>query len=126
MIPGLLVGFSLISGTHRRGWEKGRKLCSKQAQGGSFLRAFFSQDIPPSKVSFLWEFFSSKVLSFVGTFYPPLLSFFFSSSFLSVSMTHLAQQGSQQEVVPLLPCATSFKQSPKEDCLSCICLSLQS
>lgn len=76
---------------HHRAWEKGGKLCTvaaNRAQEGILseevffpLREFLCQrfllfgSFSPPKVSFLWEF--SRVLSLVGTFHPPLFSFFF-------------------------------------------------
>jgi len=67
-----------ISSRHCGRWEKARNLGSRQARGGSSKEVSSLQGIPPpSKVSFLWEFFS-PVLSLVRAFYPQCLrSFFF-------------------------------------------------
>lgn len=61
---------------------------SKQAPAVSFLRNFFSHRGIPlpkiyflceflSRISYLWEFFSSKVLSLAGNFYPSTFQFLF-------------------------------------------------
>ena len=44
--------------------------------GGSSKEVSSRQGIPPSKVAFLWEFFS-QVLSLETALYPQFLSFFF-------------------------------------------------
>ena len=59
--------------------------------GGSSKEVSSPQGILPSKVAFLWEFFS-PVLSLGRALYPQFLRFFFFSfsSLLSVSVAHLA------------------------------------
>ena len=89
------------STSHCGGWEKAR-FAANRPWGFLPKRIFSFGEFFHQR--FLWEFFS-KVLSLVRAFYPPFLSCFF-LYFLSVGVTYLAQQISQQGVVPSLPCTS--------------------
>jgi len=98
---------------------------SKQAPRCSFLRGFFSLR------ECFWQRFIGgsssppKYLVYWGPFIPCFsVVFFCSSSFLSVRVTHLAQQISQKGVVPSLAQAlspfavvSSFKLHPQKSLL---------
>ena len=128
--PARFVTGPLFSGTHLvTAGDEDRKLCSEQAHPGTrgSSKEVFPSGNSPSKVC---KF--SKVLSLVRAFYLPFLSNFF--FFFSVSVTYLAQHKSagsgalaaMHKHYCLLQWSAPSSHTPKKDCLSHFCLSLQS